>query len=60
MLTFDKPRQNACSQASARGFSLGDAYEDAGFASGNGNGHGHRQPRTAELRAEDMKLPRKD
>ena len=58
MLTFDKPRQDACSQARARRFSPGDAYEDGGFAPGNG--HGHRQPRTAELRAKDMKLPRKD
>ncbi len=61
MPTLDNPRHEAFCQARARGFSPGDAYEDAGFAPGNGHSHRLlRHPeviaRTAELRAEQADI----
>jgi hypothetical protein len=56
MPTLEDPRHEAFAQARAKGATLDDAYEDAGFVPGRGHGHrlAHRDEiakRIAELRA---------
>ena len=54
MPTLIDPRYEAFAQARAKGFALEDAYEDAGFVSGNG--HANRLARRPEVAARIAEL----